>query len=124
MRRHPVVVIAVFILVDQDGEQLLPDLIASLVVRRTGVWCFERLGPVGGTDPDVGPVGLDQQALGGGSSYNLTAGSIADTMSADDFRRAISGSVSSAAAAPSVTRSRRVQVCTPSSPRLGSTSAI
>ena len=57
-------------------------------MRSIGVWCFECLGPVGGTDPDVGPVGLDQQALGGGSSYNLTAGSIADTMSADDFRRA------------------------------------
>ena len=59
----------------------------------------------------------------GGSSQNLTAGSIAPTRSADDFRRATVGSVSAMAAAPSGTRSRRVQVCTPSSPRLGRTSA-
>ena len=59
----------------------------------------------------------------GGSSYSRTAGSIAVTIAADDFRRATSGSASTAAAAPSGTRSRRVQVCTPSSPRLGSTSA-
>ena len=36
----------------------------------------------------------------GGSSYNRTAGSIALTRSADDFRRATSGSVSSAAVGP------------------------
>ena len=45
----------VCVLVDQVRQQRLPDLLASLVVRRTGVWCFERLGPIGGTDPDVGP---------------------------------------------------------------------
>jgi surface antigen len=60
----------------------------------------------------------------GGSSYSLTAGSIASTISTADFRRATSGSVSATAAAPSGTRSRRVQVCTPSSPRLGRTSAM
>ena len=54
---------------------------------------------------------------------NRTAVSIAFTMSADDFRRATSGSASIAAAAPSGTRSRRVQVAAPSSPRLGRTSA-
>ncbi len=59
----------------------------------------------------------------GGCSYSRTAGSIAVTISAVDFSRATSGSASTPAAAPSGTRSRSVQVCTPSSPRLGSTSA-
>ena len=45
------------------------------------------------------------------------------TSAADALSRATSGSASGAAVAPSATRSRRVQVCTPSSPRLGSTSA-
>ena len=52
-------------LVHQDREQLLPDLVARLVVRSTGFWCFERLGPVVGAQPDVGPVGLDRHPLGG-----------------------------------------------------------
>ena len=59
----------------------------------------------------------------GGSSYTRTAGSIALTICADDLSRATSRSASTPAVAPSGTRSRTVQVCTPSSPRLGSTSA-
>ena len=46
----------------------------------------------------------------GGSSYILTAGSIADMSRADDFSRATSGASSAAAVAPSTTRSRMVQV--------------
>ncbi len=60
--------------------------------------------------------------LAGGSSYSLTAGSMAATSSADAFRRATRGSASTVAAAPWGTRSRRTQIWTPSSPRLGSTS--
>jgi hypothetical protein len=60
--------------------------------------------------------------LVGGSSYSLTAGSIAFTMSAVDFSAATVGSVSGGAVAPSGRRSFSVQVCTPSSPRLGRTS--
>ena len=43
------------VLVDQDREQLLPDLVARLVVRRAGLRRLERLGPVVGAQPDVGP---------------------------------------------------------------------
>ena len=35
-------------LVHQDAEQLLPDLLARLVVRRAVFWCFERLGQIRG----------------------------------------------------------------------------
>ncbi len=59
----------------------------------------------------------------GGRSENRTAGSIAATSPADALSRATSGSASARAVAPSGTRSRSVQVCTPSSPRPGSTSA-
>ena len=52
-------------LVHQDREQLRPDLLARLVVRSTGLRCFERLGPVVGAQPDVRPVGLDRHPLGG-----------------------------------------------------------
>lgn len=49
--------------VHQDGEQFVPDLVAGVVVRGA----FRRvecLGPVGGGQPDVGPVGRDDHALG------------------------------------------------------------
>ena len=58
----------------------------------------------------------------GGSSYSRTAGSIAFTIWAEALSRATSESLSTVALAPSGTRSRKVQVCTPSSPRLGRTS--
>ena len=47
--------LVVVVLVDQDGEQLVPDLVARLVVRRPGVRRRERLGPLVGAQPDVGP---------------------------------------------------------------------
>ena len=50
--------------VHQDRQQRLPDLVARLVVRSTGFWCAEGLGPVVGAQPDVGPVGLDHHPLG------------------------------------------------------------
>ena len=59
----------------------------------------------------------------GGSSNRATAGSTASTIAAVAFSRATAGSAPATADAPSGTRSRSVQVCTPSSPRLGSTSA-
>lgn len=59
----------------------------------------------------------------GGRSSNLTAGSIAFTMSADDFKKPTSCSVSIAAAAPSGTRSRSTEPGWPPAaaccPRLG-----
>ena len=53
------------VLVHQDREQLLPDLLARLVVRSARIWCVEHLGPVLGAQPDVRPVGLDRHPLGG-----------------------------------------------------------
>ncbi len=54
-----------FVLVLQDGEQFLPDLVAGLVVRGTGLRRVERHGPVAGAQVDVGPVGGDGHRLGG-----------------------------------------------------------
>ena len=51
-------------LVRQDREQLFPDLVARLVVRRAGWRCVERVGPVVGADPDVDVRRLDLHALG------------------------------------------------------------
>ena len=34
-------------------------------MRGTGFWSFERLGPIVGAQPDVGPVGRDRHSLGG-----------------------------------------------------------
>ena len=59
----------------------------------------------------------------GGSSYHRTAISIASTIPAVDFSAVTASSVSGTAVSPSATRSRNVHVCTPSSPRLGKTSA-
>ena len=53
------------VLVHQDRDQLVPDLAARLVVRGTGFWRVERLGPVVGAQPDVVPGGLDRHRLGG-----------------------------------------------------------
>jgi hypothetical protein len=55
----------VVVLVHQEGEELLPDLVAGLVVRRTGVGGVERLRPLVGAQPQVRPGGLDLHALGG-----------------------------------------------------------
>jgi len=111
------------VLVHQDPEQLLPDLVTRLVVRGAGGGELERLPPLSRVS-QISPYGVSTSNPSvGGSSYSLTAGSIALTMSADDFRRATSGLLSGPASLPSGTRSRSVQVCTPSSPRLGSTSA-
>ena len=52
------------VLVDEDREQLLPDLVAALVVRGPGLERLERLGPVVRAEPDVGPRGRDLHALG------------------------------------------------------------
>ena len=57
-------VVVRLVLVDQDREQLLPDLVARLVVGSAGRRRLEGLGPVGGAEPDVGPVGLDLHARG------------------------------------------------------------
>ncbi|ESU46960.1 hypothetical protein P376_5063 [Streptomyces sp. HCCB10043] len=51
-------------LVHQDREQLLPDLVARLVVRSARIRRPERRGPVGGAQPDVRPVRLHPYALG------------------------------------------------------------
>jgi hypothetical protein len=113
----------VVVLDGQDGDQRLPDLVASLVVRRTGIRRVERLGPVVGAEPDIGPRGLDHDALGGWLLVEPDCRLDRLDLSADALRRTTSGSVSIAARAPSGTRSRGVHVCTPSSPRLGRTSA-
>src|SRR3712207_6884621 len=52
-----VLVHEVVVLVHQDRDQLLPDLLARLVVRRPGIRRLEGLGPVVGAQPDVGPGG-------------------------------------------------------------------
>ena len=64
--RYLIAVLVVVEPVHQDVEQLVPHLITSLVVRRAGVCCVERIPPVRGTEPQVGPLGLDHQALGRG----------------------------------------------------------
>ncbi len=53
------------VLVHQDGEQVVPDLVPRLVVRRAGGGGVERLGPLRGAEPDLGPRRLDLHALGG-----------------------------------------------------------
>jgi hypothetical protein len=52
-------------LVRQDRELPVPDLVASLVVRRTGVPRVERLHPLVGTEPDVAPGSLHLHPLDG-----------------------------------------------------------
>ncbi len=67
--------------------------------------------------------GLDRHALGRAAPRRTAQpSSIAAHQVRGRLEPATSGSGSAAASAPSGTRSRRVQVCTPSSPRLGSTS--
>ncbi len=53
------------VLVHQDREQLLPDLVARLVVRRARLHRLERRRPVVGAQPEVGPVAGDRHPLGG-----------------------------------------------------------
>ena len=96
------------VLIGEDRQQLVPDLIASLVVRRAGS---------GESKASAQSAGLSQRSAygvstsipsAGGSSYNLTAGSIAVTMDAVALRRITSGSTSTRAVAPSGSRSRKV----------------
>ena len=111
--------LVVVVLVDQDAEQLVPDLLARLVVRRPRVRRRERLGHSSALSQMSDQAVSTSTPSVGGSSYSRTAGSIARTISTVDLRRATSGSVSATAVLPSLTRSRTVQVWTPSSPRLG-----
>ena len=85
---------------------------------------LEGLGPVGGAEPEVGPRGLDLHALG--------RGLLVEPHRRLDRRhhlrrrlqpRHLGVGLDRAPRLPPGTRSRSVQVCTPSSPRLGSTSA-
>ena len=113
----------VVVLVDQDGEQLLPDLVARLVVRDAGSADSNASAQSVGAEPEVDPRGLDLHALG----RRLLVQPDRRLDRRHHLRRRLQaghlGVGLDPAAAPSGTRSRRVQVCTPSSPRLGSTSA-
>ena len=53
----------VVVLVDEDRDQLLEDVVAGLVVRGAG-HRRERLGPVGGAEPQVPVRSVDLHALG------------------------------------------------------------
>ena len=83
----------------------------------------ERLGPVVGAEPQVGPRRLDLHPLGGRLLVEPDGRldrrhHVGGRLQAGDLRVALDRGRGSLG-----TRSRRVQVCTPSSPRLGRTSA-
>jgi hypothetical protein len=60
--------LAVAHLGDQQVEQLLPDLVAGLVVGRPGIGASNAAAHSAGAQPHVGPLRLDGIPVDGGSS--------------------------------------------------------
>ena len=104
----------------EDRQERLPHLIAGFVVRRPGSADIERLCPVLGAEPDVDPRRLDDQV----GRRRVARRDRRPSRSPRPVGRTPSaepppGRSRRRPTAPSATRSRRVQICTLSSPRLG-----